>query len=307
MKTTLMVAMLALVAATAAAQDQLADRLRKGIVEEETGKNLEKAIHLYEGILADYDQERKTAATALFRLAECYRKVGKRPQAIAAYRRVVAEFADQTALVASSRQQLNAYGVAAPEDTSPARASSAAAREAREQTEATRQIREQAERSRMLDAEREARVREQAERIDARMREELVEAVRERNPRESLEETKLELAAMRQRLQRAKELADKGMVSPSEYEKALLEMRALEQRYAAQAREWEAERVLTQQMLKSVQAEKRLVEERVAALEARVKIGALTAGDTELLQLRRELLVLERKFYELEAKLLLLR
>lgn len=298
MKRVLTVAMLVLAAAATEAQEQLAERLRKAIVEEETGQSLEKAIQAYEGIVADFEQGRKTAATALFRLAECYRKVGKRPQAIAAYRRVVAEFADQATLVAASRQQLNAYGVATSTDTSQGRASSAAARESREQAEAARQIRELelAERNRALEAER-----------DARMLQEQMQAVRELKPRESLRETRLELEALKQRLLRMQELADQGKVSPSELEKAQAEMKALEQRYRERIRESEVELRLTQQMLKSVEAERRLVQERVAALEAKVKAGTMAAEDAELLQSRRELLLLERKLRELEAKLLLLR
>jgi len=51
-------------------------------------------------------------ATALFRLAECYRKTGKREEAGVAYRRVIREFSDRATLVESSRLQLaTAYGV----------------------------------------------------------------------------------------------------------------------------------------------------------------------------------------------------
>ena len=42
----------------------------------------------------------------MFRLAECYRKQGKNELAAAAYKRVVAEFADQTKLAEQSRTVL---------------------------------------------------------------------------------------------------------------------------------------------------------------------------------------------------------
>jgi tetratricopeptide (TPR) repeat protein len=90
----------------AAAQDKMADQLRKAIVEEEVNQNLDKAIQAYQSILAQYDEERKSAATALFHMADCYRKQGKKDQAIAAYRRVVQEFADQARLADTSRTYL---------------------------------------------------------------------------------------------------------------------------------------------------------------------------------------------------------
>ena len=51
---------------------------------------------------------RMAAATALFRMAECYRKLGKAEQANSAYARVVSEFPDQGDLAAQSRAKLPA-------------------------------------------------------------------------------------------------------------------------------------------------------------------------------------------------------
>jgi len=89
-----------------AAQDRLAETLRKGVVEEEKNQNLNAAIQAYQSILSQFDQDRPTVATALFRLAECYRKQGKSDQAIAAYKRVASEFQDQTKLAEQSRMVL---------------------------------------------------------------------------------------------------------------------------------------------------------------------------------------------------------
>ncbi len=115
MRTMLTVAFIVCSAALSGAQERLADQLRKGIVQEEASQNLDKAIAAYKAIVAQYDQDRQTAATALYRLAECYRKTGKRDQAVAAYQRVVREFPDQAALVEPSRQQLaSAYGITEP-------------------------------------------------------------------------------------------------------------------------------------------------------------------------------------------------
>ena len=88
------------------AQDPLAEALRKGVVQEESNQNLDAAIQAYQSVLTQFGEERKTAATALFRLAECYRKQGKNDLAMAAYQRVVAEFADQTKLAQQSRTVL---------------------------------------------------------------------------------------------------------------------------------------------------------------------------------------------------------
>ncbi len=96
----------------AAAQEKLAEQLRKAIVEEEVNQKLDKAIQEYTKILAQYDEDRKVAATALFHFAECCRKLGQKDQAIAAYERVIRDFADQRQLTEASRNQLTStYGV----------------------------------------------------------------------------------------------------------------------------------------------------------------------------------------------------
>src|ERR1039457_3876431 len=112
----LALALLLLAPGLCAAQDKMAEALRKGIVEEDTNQNLNAAIQSYQSVVTQYDEDRKSAATALFRLAECYRKQGKNDQATAAYKRVVQEFADQKKLAEQSRSHLpkarqNASGV----------------------------------------------------------------------------------------------------------------------------------------------------------------------------------------------------
>jgi hypothetical protein len=88
------------------AQDKMAEALRKRIVEEDTNHNLNAAIQDYQSAVTEYDGARQAAATALFRMAECYRKQGNSSAAIAAYSRVVRDFADQTKLAEQSRNQL---------------------------------------------------------------------------------------------------------------------------------------------------------------------------------------------------------
>jgi tetratricopeptide (TPR) repeat protein len=129
----------------AAAQDRMADSLRKGVVEEESKHNLNAAIQNYQAALSQFDEARQTAATALFRIAECYRKLGKDDQAIAAYRRVAQEFADQSKLAEQSRSILtNSYHTssgnasAGNASTGPSSADIAQARRAQEAREAYR-------------------------------------------------------------------------------------------------------------------------------------------------------------------------
>jgi tetratricopeptide (TPR) repeat protein len=107
MQTTLALALLATATGWCAAQDRMAETLRKGVIEEDTNRNLNAAIQSYQAVLAQYGEDRKSAATAVFRLAECYRKQGKSKEAIAAYSRVVRDFGDQTKLADPSRNQLS--------------------------------------------------------------------------------------------------------------------------------------------------------------------------------------------------------
>ena len=106
MKITIAITLLALSTAGAFAQDPMADTLRKAVVEQDSQHNLAAAVQDYQAVVAQFDEGRKTAATALFRLAECYRQQGKNEQAKAAYQRVVQEFADQSKLAEQSRSVL---------------------------------------------------------------------------------------------------------------------------------------------------------------------------------------------------------
>ncbi len=120
MRTTPILAILFVSASLAAAQDRLAGLLRQGIVEEESNQNLDKAIQAYKSIVTQYDEERKIAATALFRLAECYGKQGAKDQAISAYMRLNREFPDQAKLADLARSQLSkTYGISPSQTSAP--------------------------------------------------------------------------------------------------------------------------------------------------------------------------------------------
>jgi len=94
----------------ACAADNVNEALQKGLLEEEPNRNLDAAIQAYQSVINQFDNQRKIAATAVFRLGECYRKLGKTNEAVAQYQRVVQDFADQAALTPLSRQNLLALG-----------------------------------------------------------------------------------------------------------------------------------------------------------------------------------------------------
>lgn len=112
---------------TQAATNDTTALLQKGLFEEEANHNLPAAIQAYQSVVNQFDQDRKLAATAVFRLGECYRRQGKTNEAGAQYQRVLREFADQAPLIELSRQNLAALGVA-PQST-VGTASSAASRQ----------------------------------------------------------------------------------------------------------------------------------------------------------------------------------
>lgn len=118
MKKILALLFLILMAGTAVAQEQMTDRLRKAIVEEEAGQNLDKAIDEYNDILSQYEKHRNTAATALFHMAGCYRKQDKKELAVDAYRRLLIEFPEQTKLADASRNYLaSTYSIHAQQNS----------------------------------------------------------------------------------------------------------------------------------------------------------------------------------------------
>ena len=101
---------LALIMASAtlahAATNSLTGLLQKGLFEEEANRNLDAAISEYQSLASAFDKDRQVAATAIFRLGECYRKLGRTNDAVIQYQRIVREFGDQQSLVTLSRQNL---------------------------------------------------------------------------------------------------------------------------------------------------------------------------------------------------------
>ena len=89
-----------------AATNDLSAALQRGLFEEEANHNLDAAIQAYQSVINQYDNDRKLAATAIFRLGESYRKQGKTNEAATQYERVLREFDDQSTLADLSRNNL---------------------------------------------------------------------------------------------------------------------------------------------------------------------------------------------------------
>ncbi|HWY75215.1 MAG TPA: tetratricopeptide repeat protein, partial [Verrucomicrobiae bacterium] len=98
---------------THAATNDVSALLQKGLFEEEANRNLDAAIQAYQTVINETDKHHQFAATAIFRLAECYRKQGKTQEANALYERILREFPDQADLVKLSEQQVG-HSVAPP-------------------------------------------------------------------------------------------------------------------------------------------------------------------------------------------------
>jgi ankyrin repeat protein len=103
-----------------AATNDLTTALQRGLFEEEANQNLGAAIQAYQTVANQFDKDRKLAATAIFRLGECYRKQANTNDAAAQYERILRDFSDQPTLVTLSRQNLAALGSAPPTIATPA-------------------------------------------------------------------------------------------------------------------------------------------------------------------------------------------
>jgi len=89
-----------------AATNDLTSLLQKGLLEEEANHNFQAAMRHYQAAIDGFDQDRQLAATAVFRLGECFRKLGRTNEADVQYERILRDFADQTNLAGLSREYL---------------------------------------------------------------------------------------------------------------------------------------------------------------------------------------------------------
>jgi ankyrin repeat protein len=112
MKTKLCILVLLLAGAVAPAQTtNLTALLQQGLFEEQANRNLDAAIADYQALARQFDKDRQLAATAVFRLGECYRMQGKTNEAALEYQRIIRDFSDQTTLATLSRQNLTGMGM----------------------------------------------------------------------------------------------------------------------------------------------------------------------------------------------------
>ena len=300
MRTALTVAILVSSVAVAGAQQRLADQLRKGITQEETAQDLEKAIQTYKAIVAQYDQDRKAAGTALFRLAECYRKAGKREPAVAAYQRVVREFADMASLVEPSRRQLaSTYGLSDAAIASLARPESAELQ--RQYGELRRQYEEQLRKLSETQARKQAQQRDLSVAAEKQRQE---YGQQRRVTEEELKATQIETDATSKRLAQMKQRVEVGVVPPEAYHELQAQYEMLMLRYQDQLKAFQAGeeasregRALNEKLIKSVEDEIALMTRWIDAAEK----GVVKADSSELLQRQRELLQLQRKLEELKV------
>ena len=121
MKTSILISGILLGAVTlaGAATNDLTAAIQRGLFEEEANQNLGAAIQAYQTVASQFDKDRKLAATAIFRLGECYRKQGNTNDAATQYERILREFSDQPTLVTLSRQNLATLGSAPPPSAGP--------------------------------------------------------------------------------------------------------------------------------------------------------------------------------------------
>ncbi len=106
-KTALPLWILLLVSCTGYVQADADELLQKAIYTEETVGNIDDAIKLYEQVIAEAKNTRRSAAQAQYRLGLCYQKQQKDSLAATAFKAVVEKYADQSEIVTLARKQLS--------------------------------------------------------------------------------------------------------------------------------------------------------------------------------------------------------
>ncbi|HSW44833.1 MAG TPA: HEAT repeat domain-containing protein [Phycisphaerae bacterium] len=81
--------------------------LEKAVYTEETAGDLDGAIKLYQQIVKTVEADRALVAQAYYRLGQCLARKGQNKEAIEAFKRVTADYADQKDVVAKALQQLS--------------------------------------------------------------------------------------------------------------------------------------------------------------------------------------------------------
>jgi tetratricopeptide (TPR) repeat protein len=81
--------------------------LTRNILDEELNADPQAAAKNYEAMIANFDQQRESAAQAIFRLGESYRKMGRIEEARSMYARILREFVDFPDLAKLSQRMLS--------------------------------------------------------------------------------------------------------------------------------------------------------------------------------------------------------
>lgn len=93
------------------------DAFKQAIIEEEVHNNPQKALQTYSRIIEEYDMQRTMAAAALYRLAECHRKLGDQKSAIDDFSKLVQQFPEQSNYIELANQNLVAMTGNRPKDS----------------------------------------------------------------------------------------------------------------------------------------------------------------------------------------------
>jgi hypothetical protein len=93
---------------TAARANSISELLEKGIYTEETVGDLDRAIAIYEKVVAEAKAGYRSAAVAQFHIGQCLLKKGKQAEAKAAFAKLIADFPDAKDLVAEARKHVPA-------------------------------------------------------------------------------------------------------------------------------------------------------------------------------------------------------
>jgi tetratricopeptide (TPR) repeat protein len=81
--------------------------LTRNMLDEELNSDPQAAAKNYEAMIASFDQQRESAAQAIFRLGESYRKMGRIEEARSMYARILREFVDFPDLAKLSQRMLS--------------------------------------------------------------------------------------------------------------------------------------------------------------------------------------------------------
>ncbi len=103
------------------AEDEIEKAFRDALYAEEVKGDTEAALKAYQEVGQKFETQRDMAATALFRQGECLRKLGRKEEAAAIYKQVLAQYGDKERFARLSRENLATLGQPAP-DAAPATA-----------------------------------------------------------------------------------------------------------------------------------------------------------------------------------------